>query len=215
LPPELERLKVRQSYGSYSDEQVRAFLHVALLLASPLVYLLATWVISAGSSGYLIEAPAPGGLAYLPIAAALLLFLCLKKAKDVLVAPLRWLALAGWLAVVAGSLLYAGLGLAARAAATAGPALRALPVSEESHGRTIRIQTTRFSLQDGSSATVTSSSGFAVGRSCYLVHRMQGSRGFAWLRIVDWSPGPGPGQLAWPIDRDDCFSAADLSTLGR
>jgi hypothetical protein len=182
-------------------------------LLSPLVYLLAYLVVAVGSSDYLIEAPVPEGAGYLPIGVGLLLLLLV--AKDVLVAPLRSISLAGWLAVVAGSLLYAGLGLGARVAATAGPGLRALPVEQESHGRSLRIYTTRFSLEDGSSATVTSRSGFAVGRSCYLVHRVEGGRGFAWLRFADWSPGPGPGQLTWPIDRDECFSAADLSTLGR
>jgi hypothetical protein len=70
-----------------------------------------------------------------------------------------------------------------------------------------------LALQDGS--TIRIGAGRLRPRACFAVRRMSGTRGFAWLRLVDASPPPGPGQLTWPIDRSDCFSAAPLASLGR
>lgn len=53
------------------------------------------------------------------------------------------------------------------------------------------------------------------GRVCTLVQRLDGPYGFSWVRILDRSPGPGRGQLAWPISQEDCFSQKPLSELGR
>ena len=72
--------------------------------------------------------------------------------------------------------------------------------------------TSVFALQDGTTATVTGYNGGA--RRCFAVRRLQGPYGFAWLRMIDASPDPGPGQLAWPIDPANCFSAAPLQSMG-
>ena len=135
--------------------------------------------------------------------------------RDILTVPLGWIAAAGWVVVLAGSLVYAVVGIAARKEATLGSELRAWPASQTSHGKGfLRSYETRFELGDGSSVTAVSRSGFAAGRACYLVRRVDGPGHFAWLRIVDGTSGPGPGQLSWPISQAECFSAADLSTLG-
>jgi hypothetical protein len=211
LPPELQRLKSRPLHSS---DQNRAFQQIAFLFLSPLAYVLAWLVIGAGSSDLLVEAPLPNGPGFLPSAVALLFFHL--ASKNVFVGALRWTAFVGWISIIVGSLAFAGFGISARADATVGPALRAFPVAQKVHGRSFfRSYTTLVELQDGTAVRVISRSGFSVGRSCYRAHWVAGGRAFTWLRLVDRSPAPGPGQLPWPISRSDCFSAEDLDSLGR
>lgn len=51
--------------------------------------------------------------------------------------------------------------------------------------------------------------------SCALAQRLDGSRGFSWIRVLERSRAPGRGQLAWPIRREECFSDIPLSSLPR
>ena len=53
------------------------------------------------------------------------------------------------------------------------------------------------------------------GSSCVLAQRLDGTRGFSWIRVLERSRAPGRGQLAWPIRREQCFSDLPLSSLPR
>lgn len=198
----------------YGGEQNKAFSHVVFLTLSSFAYVSAWLIVGIGSSDFWVEAPLPNGSGYSPLIIGLLLMYLVHK--NMLVPLIRWIALAGWITVVAGSLVYAGFGIKARAEATIGPVLRAQPVAQDCHGRRFfRTCATTFALGDGTHVLTNSRSSFRVGRSCYEVRRVRGGHNFAWLRIVAASPEPGPGQLAWPIDRAECLSSVDLSILGR
>lgn len=49
--------------------------------------------------------------------------------------------------------------------------------------------------------------------TCTLAQRLDGERGFSWVRVLDRSRAPGRGQLAWPIRREECFSDIPLASL--
>lgn len=51
--------------------------------------------------------------------------------------------------------------------------------------------------------------------TCALAQRLDGPRGFSWIRVLDRSRAPGRGQLAWPVRREECFSDIPLSSLPR
>jgi len=207
LPPHLQS---RASRPLYTREQSRALAASFLFVLSPLLLWLASFLVAMSSSDLLVEAPALTSSWPVPI----VLGFGLWWAADRDHFP-RWcerLAVAGSVAVVAAALVYVVLGLSARTAAAAGPVQRAQVAAVNSHGRGMfKSTTTTFALQDGSTAATTDYSGGT--RLCLAVRRVSGAHGFAWLRIVDRSPSPGPGQLAWPIDRGECFSAADLATM--
>ena len=51
--------------------------------------------------------------------------------------------------------------------------------------------------------------------SCVTARSLTGSYGFRWVRVTEWTRPPGPGQLHWPVRREDCFSDKPLSEVRR
>ena len=138
----------------YGGEQNKAFSHVVFLTLSSFAYVSAWLIVGIGSSDFWVEAPLPNGSGYSPLIIGLLLMYLVHK--NMLVPLIRWIALAGWITVVAGSLVYAGFGIKARAEATIGPVLRAQPVAQDCHGRRFfRTCATTFALGDGTTCSQT------------------------------------------------------------
>ena len=50
---------------------------------------------------------------------------------------------------------------------------------------------------------------------CITVQPITGDYGFRWLRVIEQMPPPRPGQLGWPVRRDDCFGDKPLAEVGR
>jgi len=213
LPYHLQQQRDRSIFPPRSEEQYRAFIQASSLIASPLLLLCSNGLLRASIPDCSASTP------YLALYAgvgALLAGLTLFNFVDRNIAPrlCRRLAMAGWIFVILASFTWLAAGAYAHQVATAGPVLRAQIVSQRVESRRlIRIVTSNLVLQDGSNVTIT---GYGGGpRHCFDVRRIQGPWGFAWLRLVGVSPDPGPGQLAWPIDRGTCFSSAPLDGMGR
>lgn len=51
--------------------------------------------------------------------------------------------------------------------------------------------------------------------SCVTAQLLASSYGFRWVRVTESTPSPGPGQLHWPVRREDCFSNIPLSEVRR
>lgn len=48
--------------------------------------------------------------------------------------------------------------------------------------------------------------------SCTIAQRLDGDRGFSWIRVIERSPPP-PSEIAWPIRRQLCFSNIPLAEV--
>jgi hypothetical protein len=185
--------------------------HAMVLLASPLLLWVADWVLRASSADLSVTVPAVGAWYLLPAPAALALLGLMRWDKAVPVC--RRVAQAGWLAALTVAALYVDTGVRAHDNAAAGPALRAQIVRVERQNRNAPDEVV-FALQDGGEVRALGyRPGFGNRRGCFLVRRIEGGHGFSWLRILEISPGPGSGQLDWPVDRAACFSAAPLASL--
>ena len=208
LPPYLQGLASRPLY---SAEQHKALQHTILMIFSPLFLGLAWLVVGSATGDLPVDAPPLRPMA--AIVAMVGFGFWWGAERDFV--PRLWgvLARLGWISVAAGAFAYLAVSMYAHRAAVAGPVLRAQVARFASRGR--GPVTAILVLQDRSTVAVQTAAGSLGSRRCYAVRRIAGPNGFAWLRVVDASPPPGPGQLEWPIDRTDCFSAAPLSSLGR
>jgi hypothetical protein len=185
--------------------------HAMLLLASPFLLWVADWVLRLSTADLSVTGPAVGAYYLLPSLGALALLGLMRWDEAARIC--RRIAQAGWLAALASAAIYVGMGVRAHGAAAAGPAVRAQIVHVERHGSRSPDEMV-FALQDGSEVrTLGDLPGRGNSRGCFLVRRLEGAYGFSWLRILEISPGPGPGQLDWPVDRADCFSATPLASL--
>lgn len=210
----------RRPARDLSRNQLWAMGQSGLLLLSPMCLAAAAFTLSLATRDLLITAPA---LAPYGISAFLLgIGFLLAAYEGYWPRLLGWMAKAGWLAVLALAFCYLWAGLDAHVA-PAGPAMRAQIA--ESHPRRRRLPLSVWALQDGSRVVTGDYRFHTTSRDrCFSVRRIVGRGGsrwpgivapdkFAWLRIVDASPLPRSGQLAWPIARTDCFTASDLSSL--
>lgn len=50
---------------------------------------------------------------------------------------------------------------------------------------------------------------------CITAQPIRGRFGFRWLRVTEQMPPHRPGQLSWPVRREDCFSNKRLAELQR
>ncbi len=190
--------------------QSKAVAYSSLLIFSALSFWVASWVTGATTPDLLIAAPSLMLCAILSVALGALLWrLALWN-----IVP-KWLsriAIAGTATTVAAAFGYIGLYGYAHASVIGGRPLRVQIVGIQSHRS--RAVTTTLALQDGSVAVTDDySAGYGSNGQCLLVRPMFGRAGFVWLRVLDASPLPDRGQLAWPIEQKDCFSTADLSSL--
>jgi hypothetical protein len=211
LPPSALPPRVRVQLFD-TPAQARAGFHSILLILAAASLPLSVRMVEAGTSGLMIAAPNVAPAAFtIGLAGGLLLLAAVKTSffprLIAVCAVLAWpptLAAAGFLLVT---------GARDRAAAVGGAPQRAFVVGSEHRGR--RRDKTFLQLASGEQVE-TRGFGGAYGASsrCYLVRRLDGRRGFAWLRVLDASPAPGPGQLSWPVDPAKCFSAVPLSEIG-
>lgn len=51
--------------------------------------------------------------------------------------------------------------------------------------------------------------------TCALVQRLEGAHGFSWVRVLERSRPPRRTELHWPVRREECFSDIPLSSLPR
>jgi hypothetical protein len=212
LPYHLQQQQDRSLSPPRSEEQYRAFIHAALLIVSPLLLLCSNGLLRASIPDCSAATPSValyGGTGVL--VAGFVLFNLVDR--NIAARLCRWAAMAGWISMIFASFAWLAAGAYAHQAAAAGPVLRAQIVAQrlQSH-RFIRIVRSDLALQDGTTSTITGYDGGS--RHCLDVRRIEGPWGFSWLRIAGASPDPGPGQLAWPIDREICFSAAPLADMG-
>jgi hypothetical protein len=202
-------LKARGGIQGKADGCTTLFVFV------PLFLLVAHWLARMAISDLLVAAPSLG-LAVLGLMLFAFALNCLARI-GIFSRLCLWVAIVGGAAVPVGIVAYLVVAIDAHRSAAVGPAQRAEIVSVKSHGRHSFGATTRFLLQDGSLVETDDYAAFGYGAAsrCFSVRVLRGANGFAWIRVVDASPVPGPGQLAWPIDREACFSNAPLSALGR
>lgn len=184
--------------------------HCVFLALSPLVLLIADALLSMAIADYVTAAPNVLGAAAIICVAGIALYALVQR--RIVPRLCVGLAVCGYIGVVLSAPLYLAAGIQAHETAGAGPLQRAQIVRVEGHGghRSIRRQSTTFALADGSRVVVRGRPG---GRNCYAVRRIQGTGGFAWLRIVEAAPMPGTGQLNWPIRRETCFSDSPISSM--
>ena len=208
LPPHLQGLASRPLH---SAEQHAALRQTLLMIFSPVILGIAWLVAGFAIRDLAVDAPPLGPIAL--IVAVIGFGLWWGAVRDFMPRLCGALARLGWVVVATGAFAYSSVSIYAHREAAAGPLLRAQVARIESHGR--GLATAILILQDGSSVAVQTSAGGLGTRRCYAVRRVTGPYGFAWVRMVDASPPPGPGQLEWPIDLADCFSATPLSSMGR
>lgn len=111
---------------------------------------------------------------------------------------------------------YAWIAQTAHADARPGQPQRAfIYLAERSKMRGLIPAKYGFQLADGSNLTGgRKRKRFDYG-SCVTVRLLTGSYGFRWVRVIESTPPPGPGQLHWPVRREDCFSDKLLSEVKR
>lgn len=193
------------------QRQQRAHLHaIAFLLSVVFAWFVGQGMATQLSSDFLVRGSALGATcAVAGVVALLLWFLAYKGVRPHL---LGGIAKAGWIAFLPLGFFFGAAALMSHASAKAEPAVRAQIVGIKSHGRTfLRSTSSMLVLRDGSTVAINGRAG--IRTRCLLVRRVRGPFGFEWIRIEDGSPPPGPGQLDWPIARDDCFSDRALATL--
>jgi hypothetical protein len=205
MPPEIESSLVLSANQEWIAAQGLWLLFAAFILG------FSAWVPSLSSRDMLIAAPVVLPYAVLAGIAGYALW---RGGSSKGHLP-RWAGRAARLAAVAvilASATYTIAVLRARASAAPGPVIRA-QVIEVDHSRRGPVRAA-LALQDGSIVETYDYPGRQYGSEsrCLAVRRVSAGR-FSWLRMVDASPLPGSGQLAWPIARADCFSAAALSSL--
>ena len=195
---------------SYTEMQLDAAAPCWLFVFSPLAMLAADGLLSLSIADVATAAPDVLGPAAITCLAGL--GLCALVHRDIASRVCGWVARAGLVGAVLWSLFHLATGIQDYRTAEARPVQRAqvMQVHRGGGGRSFRRTATTFALADGTNVTIRGGVG---GRNCYAVRRVEGTRGFAWLRIVE-SPAPlRSGELNWPIPRDLCFSNAPLSTV--
>jgi hypothetical protein len=212
LPYELYQRRVRPLI---TGAQNRAMPQAFLLTFSPLLLVFSNWLLHASIRD--LGVGSPGILVPAMIVALAGAGLMLLADRNILPRLCCWIALAGWIVMIPVAFAWFAAGAYAHRVAVAGPVVRAQIAGQRSESRRASSNiVTTFVLQDGAVVeTRDYHGGDGAGRGCFAVRWLQGPYGFAWLRIADASPSPGPGQLAWSIDPTACFSAAPLTGMGR
>jgi len=206
LPPDLQALQNRPVINPVQLPALGAGL---LLLLSATFPLAASSLADAAAADFRIAGPEVRLISYAAMIAGLTLLALGQVGR--ITRLCTWLAMAGAIAATLASLAYVPVAIWAHDSAVAGPGLRADVARLRRNGR--RSVTTIFRLRDGTFAATGSRAAARFRRQCLSVRRLHGPLGFAWLRVVDSSPSPQPGGLAWPIDHAACFSDADLATI--
>jgi hypothetical protein len=206
LPPDLLAL---QNPPVRDPDAIRALGAALLLLLSATFPLAASWLADVAAADFRIAGPDIHLISYAALIAGLTLLALGRVGR--IARPCTWLAMAGAIASTLASIAYVPVALQAHESAVAGPALRADVAGLRRNGR--RSATTIFRLRDGTFVATGNAGARRYSRLCLSVRRLHGPRGFAWLRVVETSPLPQPGGLAWPIDHATCFSDADLATI--
>jgi hypothetical protein len=211
LPPTVLAPSVRVKMFD-TPAQARAGLHAILLILAAGALPLSFRIVEAGTSGLMIAAP-DVALPTLGAGSAGVLLLVLARKTSFMPRLIAVCALLGWLATVAAAGFVIVAGGRDHEAAVAGAPQRAF-VTGGKHWRRGR-DTTFLQLASGDRVETSGlRSAYGAWNRCYLVRRLDGRRGFAWLQVLDASPAPGPGQLSWPIDPEKCFSAIPLAEIG-
>ena len=210
MPPLRPPLPWRGTEAPARTPRFRAKRHAVLAIFAPFLVALAAFALKLGIQDLWITAPD----VWMPVVAASSFGCALYALAEFGILPrlVRWTALAAWLASAGAAAAYLVLGGHAHATARAGPLLRAAVarvVREQRDGPAATV----LRLQDGSLAATYDR--IRRPRACFAVRRLEGPNGFSWLRIVETSPPPGPGQFDWPVDRANCFSTAPLASLRR
>ena len=117
---------------------------------------------------------------------------------------------------VGGAAGYAWIAQTAHTEARAGQSQRAfIYLAESSKLRGLIPAEFGFQLADGSNLTPgRKRKRFDYGQ-CVTAQLLTGPHGFRWVRITESAPPPRPGQLHWPLRREDCFSGKPLSEVSR
>ena len=197
--------------------ELRGVIRLALiLLLSPLV-LVAGWL-TGGLGIRDIVTSEPSGL--------LLLWGCL------IVALALWQLISRWLHLILARTFLLGLLIAATAGISIGYAYVAQRAYAEAvvgkPGRVFRYiagsKRTMFGKRspifrhqraDGTDLEGASKRPPLAHGQCITAQPIRGRYGFRWLRVTEQTPPRRPGQLSWPVRREDCFSKQPLSDLQR
>ena len=181
---------------------------VLLMITPPMSAPWAVWLVTISSPDALSHAPSPTAFAYgvALIGFVLWLLACssLRFARTLTV-----IAGLGWIASLGGCVSYVAGGIVDHHLARSEAPKRAHIVGFEQANR--HTSAAIVELQGGERLRANSYPG--GGSRCFLVQKVTGPHGFVWLRWLDGSPAPGPGQLAWPLDLRKCFSATPLAEI--
>jgi hypothetical protein len=206
LPPDLQAL---QNRPVRNPAQIPALGAALLLLLSATFPLAASALADMAAVDFRIAGPDIHLISFAALIAGLTL-LALGRVRRI-TRPCTWLAIVGAITTALASIAYVPVALWAHESAVAGPALRADVARLRRNSR--RSVTTIFRLRDGTFAATSNATARRFSRLCLSVRRLHGPWGFSWLRVVESSPSPQAGGLAWPIDHAACFSDADLASI--
>lgn len=209
-------LNSKEPFTMAPPPELRGVLRLAaILLLSPLLLAAARIAGELGVRGTVIS-DASG---YLLLWSCLIVGIALWQvvSRSLRAISLRILFLASFLVATVGIAIgYVIIAQRAYLGATAGESQRVLQYHAGSK-RTLfgRSAIYRHQRADGTDLEgVSKRAPMPYGR-CITVQTIKGEYGFEWLRLVEQMPPSRPGQLGWPVRREDCFSDKPLSTLAQ
>lgn len=185
-----------------------------LLLASPLLLVVANWIVHSTGRDLIVQDNKTHLFAWAFGVAALALSQMVSRSL-ILIWARKAILVSGILATfgVAGGYVY--LAAKSRQNAVASTPERTYEFYRSSGWRSSKKTEILHQRADGSLLTGGHWAPAPYATTCALVQRLEGQYGFTWVRVLERSRPPRRTGVHWPVRREECFSNIPLSSLPR
>jgi hypothetical protein len=185
-----------------------------LLLASPLLLVVANWIVHSTGRDLIVHDNKTYLFAWTFGIVALALSQMVSRSL-VLIWARKAILVSAILATFAVAVGYVYIAAKSRQSAVASTPERAYEFYRSSGWRSSKKTQIFHQRADGTLLAGGRSERLPYGTTCALVQRLDGQYGFSWVRVLERSRPPRRSGVHWPVRREECFSDIPLSSLPR